>query len=56
VLTAAGLEADPAVAALLQATSTGIAVLALARGDDVTDLAERLLRTFVDRLGRTTPS
>ncbi|MFC5064851.1 TetR/AcrR family transcriptional regulator [Actinomycetospora atypica] len=55
MLTAAGADADQAAVALLQATSTGLAVLALARGSDATDLtgvAEHLLRTLLDRLAR----
>ncbi|GAA4868886.1 TetR/AcrR family transcriptional regulator [Actinomycetospora straminea] len=56
LLTAAGVRADPAAVALLQATSTGIAVLALARGEDVTGRAEQLLHTFVDRLSGKDPS
>ena len=42
--------------ALLQATSTGIAVLALARGGDVTVLAERLLTELLDHLAAATPA
>jgi AcrR family transcriptional regulator len=56
MLSAAGAEPGPATVALLQATSTGIAVLALARGEDVTGLADQLLHTFVDRLARKDPS
>jgi AcrR family transcriptional regulator len=50
LLGAVGADADSATLALLQATSTGLAVLALARGDDVTPFAEELLTTFLDRL------
>jgi AcrR family transcriptional regulator len=59
LLAAAGADADPATVALLQATSAGIAVLALARGEDgagtsdVTDLAEHMLRTLLHGLART---
>lgn len=49
-LAAAGVEADPATVALLQATSTGVAVLALARDEDATVLADQLLHALVDRL------
>jgi AcrR family transcriptional regulator len=56
LLTATGADADPAAVTLLQATSVGIAVLALARGEDVTELAEQLLATLVDRLARKDPS
>ncbi|MEJ2860224.1 TetR/AcrR family transcriptional regulator [Actinomycetospora flava] len=58
LLAAAGAEADPAALALLQATSTGIAVLALTRGGGDTATAEQLLRAFLDRLtdpGRGSP-
>lgn len=50
LLREAGADADPAALALLQATSTGIAVLALARGGDVTALAEQLLGTLLATL------
>jgi AcrR family transcriptional regulator len=53
LLGAVGADADPATLALLQATSTGLAVLALAHGEDVTPFAEQMLTTFLDRL--TTP-
>jgi len=43
LLETAGVEVSESSLALLQATSTGIAVLALARGGDVTALAEHLL-------------
>lgn len=52
VLATAGRAADPASLALLQATSTGIAVLSLARGQDVA-FAEQLFTTFFDRLATT---
>lgn len=55
MLAAVGAPVDPATVGLLQATSTGIAVLALARGSedtDVTGLAEHLLRTLLDGLAR----
>jgi len=45
-----GAEVSESSLALLHATSTGIAVLALARDDDVTALAEHLLTELVDRL------
>ena len=50
LLRSAGVEPDPASLALLQATSTGIAVLALARGHDFAPMAEELLTAFLDRL------
>ena len=50
LLAAAGAPADPASLALLQATSTGIAVLALARGGGDDALAEQMLRALLDRL------
>ncbi|MCD2195115.1 TetR family transcriptional regulator [Actinomycetospora endophytica] len=57
LLTTAGVDADPAALALLQATSTGIAVLALARGEDFAPLAGQLLGAFLDRLaGSPAPS
>ena len=52
VLAAAGRDADPVSLALLQATSTGIAVLSLARGRDVA-FAEQLFALFLDRLAPT---
>ncbi|MEJ2868265.1 TetR family transcriptional regulator [Actinomycetospora sp. OC33-EN08] len=55
MLAAADAPVDPAAVGLLQATSTGIAVLALARGGDataVTGLAEHLLRTLLRGLAR----
>ena len=51
-----GAEVDESSLALLQATSTGIAVLALARGGDVTVLAERLLTELLDHLAAATPA
>ncbi|MDD7964058.1 TetR/AcrR family transcriptional regulator [Actinomycetospora lemnae] len=50
LLRTAGAEADPAALGLLQATSTGLAVLTLARGSEATALAEQLLGTLLDRL------
>jgi hypothetical protein len=52
VLATAGRDADPVSLALLQATSTGIAVLSLARGSDVA-FAEQLFALFLDRLAAT---
>ncbi len=51
LLGSAGVAVDPASLALLQATSTGIAVLALARGRDFAPMAEQMLTAFLDRLG-----
>jgi AcrR family transcriptional regulator len=50
LLREAGAEPDEATLALLQATSTGLAVLALARGDDFVPVAEHLLHAFLDTL------
>jgi DNA-binding transcriptional regulator YbjK len=49
MLQAAGIEGDPVDVALLQAVSTGVAVLSLARGGDAA-AAEHLLGAFLDRL------
>ncbi|MCD2189377.1 TetR/AcrR family transcriptional regulator [Actinomycetospora soli] len=56
MLADAGAPVDRAAVGLLQATATGIAVLALARGGDapeaVVALAEHLIRTLLDGLAR----
>lgn len=52
VLATAGRDADPVSLALLQAITTGIAVLSLARGSDVA-FAEQLFALFLDRLAAT---
>ena len=49
LLQAAGIQADPVDVALLQAVSTGVAVLSLARSGDAA-VAEHLLGAFLDRL------
>jgi AcrR family transcriptional regulator len=49
LLRAAGIEGDPLDVALLQAVSTGVAVLSLARGG-AGAVAEHLLHAFLDRL------
>ncbi|PVZ14224.1 TetR/AcrR family transcriptional regulator [Actinomycetospora cinnamomea] len=49
LLATVGAEPDPVDVALVQALSTGIAVLSLARGGDAA-AAEHLLRAFLDRL------
>ena len=54
LLESVGADADQAALALLQATATGIAVLALARGTDA-PVAEHLLHTLLDRLAAAGP-
>ena len=49
MLEAAGIEVDPVDLALLQAVSTGVAVLSLARGGDAAT-AEQVLGALLDRL------
>lgn len=50
VLQASGAEVSDASLGVLQALSTGIAVLALARGDDFQETAESLLNHLLDHL------
>jgi hypothetical protein len=51
-----GVEVSESSLALLQATSTGIAVLALARGGDVTAVAEHLLEELLASLTISHPT
>jgi hypothetical protein len=49
-----GAAVDESSLALLQATSTGLAVLALARGEDFAPFAEHLLRDLLDTAAAAT--
>jgi AcrR family transcriptional regulator len=51
-----GVAVDASTATLLQATSTGLAVIALARGAEGSDLGERLLRELLAGLAALKPA